>query len=148
MSETMYTRVQVTAALGRAHGLLDAVTSTGPVDLLTVRTWQRLGTGPFTREQVSGALNYVADALDDAAAYETSSTIWAQDVRNLAVNTALYLLDHPQGSLAEAIAASWSDLDNLSCTVLDALPEGAPEPARGTPERDAAIVATVLEWVS
>lgn len=148
MSDTMYTRAQVTTALGTAHGLLDAVTSTGPVDLLTVRTWQRLGTGPFTREEISGALNYVANALDDAAAYETSSTIWAQDVRNLAVNTALYLLDHPQGSLAEAIADGWADLDDLSYTVLDALPEGAPEPAKGTPERDAAIVTTVLEWIS
>ena len=97
---------------------------------------------------MSAALNNAANDLDEAIGYESSDTIWAQDVRNLAVSTALHLLGHPQATLAEVIADQYAELDDLSFTVLDALPGGASEPARGTPERDAAIVATVLEWVS
>jgi hypothetical protein len=155
MNDTTYTRAQVTTALGTAHGMIDAVTDTAILEHLAVATWAQLsglGDGPFTREQVTGALNTAADLIHERTlarqGYENEDTIRADDVLNLAVNVTGYLLDHPQGSLDEAIAASWAGLDDLSYTVLDALPEGAPEPAKGTPERDAAIVATVLEWVS
>lgn len=143
-----YTRAQVTTAFGTMLGQLNEVTETSPADQLTTGTWARLGSGPFTYDEVMAALNNVANDLDEAARYENSGTIWRQDVRNLAVSTALHLLEHPGATLAEAIAAQYADLDDLSYTVLDALPEDADEPVRGTPEHDAAIVATVLEWVS
>jgi len=152
MSDTTYTRAQVTTALGTAHGMIDTVADTAVLGFLAVATWAQLsglGNGPFTREQVTGALNNAADLVHERTLAgqggENEDTIRADDTVNIAVNVAGYLLDHPQGSLAEAIADSWADLDNLSYT---ALPEGAPEPAKGTPERDAAIVATVLGWVS
>jgi hypothetical protein len=151
MSDTTYTRAQVTTALGTAHGMIDAVTDATVLEYLAAATWAQLsglGDGPFTREQVTGALNNAADLVHERVlagqGYENEDTIRADDTVNIAVNVVGYLLDHPQGSLAEAVAASWADLDDLSY----ALPEGAPEPAKGTPERDAAIVATVLGWVS
>jgi hypothetical protein len=153
MNDTTYTRAQVTTALGTAHGMIDTVADTAVLEHLAVATWTQLYAagviGAFTREQVTGALNNAADLVHERTLAgqggENEDTIRADDTVNIAVNVAGYLLDHPQGSLAEAIADSWADLDNLSYT---ALPEGAPEPAKGTPERDAAIVATVLGWVS
>jgi hypothetical protein len=143
--DPVYTREQVSTAFEATMGLLEGVTDASPASGLITRTWRYLrGDGPFTREQVTGALNRVANKLDDAVSYESSEIIWEQDVRNLAVNTAGYVLDHPDATLAEAIATGYREID------LDFgnLPEDATEPEPGTPEHDAAIVATVLGWVS
>lgn len=110
MNNTTYTRAQVTAALGTAHGQLDAVTDTSLVDHLTTGVWRRLGSGPFAAGQVLAAFSDEASELDPMRAEgvdETSDTIFAQDVLNLAVNTAAYLLDHPDATLREAIAAQY-----------------------------------------
>jgi len=110
MTETTYTRAQVTTALGTAHGQLDEVTDTAPLGPLGTGTWaqlDKLGAGPFTREQVMTALNEAANELDEDIEYECSDTIWEQDVRNLAVNAALYQLEHPGASLHEAIVSGY-----------------------------------------
>lgn len=80
---------------------------------------------------------------------ETSETIWTDSVLDLAVNAAGYQLAHPGADLEDAIAAAWADLGaGISW------PEeydGTPEdelPAKGTPEYNAAVVSTVLGWIS
>lgn len=154
-----YTRGQVTIAMGTAHGQLDWVTDTSPLGQLVVATWAALsglGAGPFTRDQVAGALNDAANEQDDAVDYENSDTVFAQDARNLFVNTVLYQLDHPGAELAEAIVAGYGTppaeggvqlyADDLGDA--DAAWDAKADAVRGTPEYNAAVVAKVLGWVS
>lgn len=149
MTETTYTRNQVNLALGTMHGQLDEVTDTSIVGYLTAGTLHRIGKGPFTREQVTKAINAEANELDPQGkpgVFETSDTIRTQDVINLAVSTALHLLDHPHASLEQAIAAEYEhsgiepDFDDL--------PGDAPEPEEGSPEFLAGIVKVVKSWVA
>ena len=146
---TTYTRAQAAAALETAHNMLDNIADADVVGYLAADTIRSIGPEPFTHERFSLAVNRAASQLDvlQQGGYENSSSLFRQNMLNLGVNVASYLLDHPGGTLDEAIADSWADLDELSFTELDKLPEGAPEPAKGTPERAAIIVATVLEWV-
>jgi hypothetical protein len=154
-----YTRGQVTIAMGAAHGMLDEVTDTGPLDQMAVDVWaslSALGGDPFTREQVTGALNGAANELDDEPDYENSDTIFAQDVRNLAVNLVSYLLDHPDASLAEVIVAGYGTDPAAGGVQLYASDMGDEAAAwdakadaqRGTPEYGEAIVSKVLGWIS
>jgi hypothetical protein len=149
-----YASSQVSAALGTMYGLLDAAADTsdiGDFGTATRAALRMLGDGPYTYEQVSQALNAAADVMDpmENGAMEYSDTLFIKNVLNLAVNVAGHVLAHPDSTLDDAIAAAWTDLDDdeLSFAVLDELPEGTPVPERGTPERDAMIVATVLGWV-
>lgn len=101
----------------------------------------------YTLAEFSTMLNDAANELDDEADGENSETIWKQDVRNIAVNCAGYLLEHPDASLDEVIAHAWADLDYVEWPEeYDNTPEDQ-LPAEGTPERNAAIVTTVLGWV-
>jgi hypothetical protein len=111
-TEKAYTRGQITAALGTMHGQLDEVTDTSITGYLVTGIWRRLGKGPFTYGQVQAAINAEANELDPQGkpgVYETSDTIWTQDVLNLSVSTALHLLDHPDATLHEAIEAQYED---------------------------------------
>jgi hypothetical protein len=107
------------------------------------------GNAAYTREDFSAMLNEQADIIADAHDGESSETIWEDTVANLVVNAASYLLEHPGAELDEIITHAWADLDGdidwpeeYDSTPDDQLP------AKGTPEHDAAIVATVLGWVS
>lgn len=144
---TTYSRAQVTTALGTAHGLLDEITDTSIVGYLVTGLWRRLGPGPFTLGQVQAALGTEANELDPQGkpgGYETSGTIWAQDVLNLAVNATAYLLDHPDADLGEIIPAQYADVT----PDFDDLPDGAADPEKGSPAWNAAVTSTVLGWVS
>jgi hypothetical protein len=114
MTDTTYTREQVTQAMSTAISQMNEVTDTAPARLLANGAWPelaRLGDGPFTCDQVMAALNEVANALDEDIEYENSDTIWAQDVRNLFVNAMLHQLVYPGASLQAAIRASYRDSD-------------------------------------
>lgn len=122
MNDT-YTREQLDAALCRAHVLVSAVAWSPGLDVLLDTAWETLvdESGPVTREQVTTALNSAANAAaPDEDQAETAGTVWQQDVLNLAINAAGYLLDHPDADLDEIIPASYAgDLgENVTGTVL------------------------------
>jgi hypothetical protein len=150
MTETTYTRAQVTAALGTMHSQLDEVTDTSIVDHLTTGIWRRLGSGPFTSEQVQQALNDEANELDPMQAenvYENSDTIRTQDVLNLAVNTALHLLDHPDDGLRAAITAQYGGDSHGPVYDPDSDDWNAKIP-QDDPKYADALADEVLGWVS
>jgi hypothetical protein len=115
---TTYTRAQLSQVIGLVLGQMEQVTDTGPADTVVSLAWALLDRsapeGPYTRDQVSAALNDAANACDDGAGYEDSHTIWQQDVRNLAVNAIGYQLDHPGTSLRNAIEENYgTDADEV-----------------------------------
>lgn len=145
----VYTRRQVDHALATAHGMIDQVAPHADcLERLAVTMWTLMGKrAPFTREQVNAMLNAAADLVATALnpeQTESGQTIWTADVLNLAVNVTGYLLDSPEGSLDAAIVASHTD----TAPTFYELAEGTPEPARGTPAFDAALVRTVLGWIA
>jgi hypothetical protein len=100
--------------------------------------------GPrFSRDIIEGLLNAAADAVSEAD-YEDSEVIWTQDVANLTVNCAAWLLDHPGADLDEIIPAQYTDVEPDFCD----LPEEAPEPEQGSPEWNAGVTTAVLGWVA
>jgi hypothetical protein len=148
MSETIttpvtYTRAQVTAAMGTAHGMIDSLTGeTGFLGHMPVGVWAQLREGTFTYGQVSAALNSTADAIRDQEnpdGWEDSGTILMDDTLNLMVNATGYLLVHPDADLDTIIVASYGR---------DASPdlEGRPMPERGSAAWDKDIIAEVLGW--
>ena len=149
-----WTRPQVSHALSTMLGMLEDVADTSDISSFydaTRAALAMLGDGPYTYEQVSQALNAAADTIDpmENGAMEYSATLLTKNVLNLAVNVAGHVLQHPEDDLDQAIATAWMDLadEDLSYAVTDVWPEDKPLPARGTPERDAMIVETVLGWL-
>ena len=67
----------------------------------------------YTREQVMNALNEAASKVSATTSGESNRTVRDDDRANLLVNATGYLLDHPGGTLEDAIRASYSDMDNL-----------------------------------
>lgn len=143
-----YTRKQVETAFQTATDLVDQLADAGVVDKMTDNALSRLGAGPdYTRDEVVAALNAAADQTAEDSnpeGWETSDTIWTDDVLNLAVNAAGYLLDHPGAGLDEIIPAQYTDVE----PDLGELPEGTREPVKGSPDWDAAVVSTVCGWIS
>jgi hypothetical protein len=91
---------------------------------------------------VASALNAEANEDQEAeeqACGENSTTIRNNSARDLAVNAALHLLDHPEASLFDVIVASWADLDVDE----DDVPEGS---ERGSDAWNDAIFETVKGW--
>jgi hypothetical protein len=105
------------------------------------------GAASYTSGEFSAMLNAAADGVTDFD-YEDSDVIWTQDVANLTVNVAGYLLEHPGAELDEIIPASYAidfsedDLD------FDDLPEDAEIPAKGSPAWNAALTEKVCGWVA
>lgn len=110
------------------------------------RTPEGTGSPLFTREQVSAALNDAANTLSEHD-YESSETIAADDAVNLLVNTAMYLLDHPDGSLDDAIAAQYADSFQAG-DLEDELDEGEDMPEPGSDRWNQLVVAKVKGWAS
>jgi hypothetical protein len=102
--------------------------------------------GTYTTADFCAMLNAAADSVLDFD-YEDSFVIWTQDVANLAVNSAGYLLEHPAAQLDEIIPAQYADDFSQDGLDFEDLPEGAQTPAKGSPEWNAALTATVCGWV-
>ena len=142
-----FTRGQVTAAVKRAHDLVDDIAGAPVLDDMTAAFWRITGdgAGPWPREVITGALNDAADEAgpgeDDG---ETSETIWETDVLNLAVNAGGHLLDHPGATLFDIIASAHEDTE-LSASEEEDLPPGT---AKGSPAWNAALYRTVTGWIA
>jgi hypothetical protein len=148
----IYAAAQLNEALDTTEQHIYAAAGDDGVDDVFVpfRTGLSIDAGrSYTAGDFSAMLNAVANEWNGEDTYEDSDTIWEDTVVNLLVNCAGYLLEHPGASLEEVIAHAWADLDGDINW-----PEqydGTPEdelPAKGTPERNEAIVNTVLGWVS
>jgi hypothetical protein len=100
------------------------------------------GPGHYTRDQVSAAVNGGADLLPDHE-YENEDTIAQDDVVNLVVNAALYLLDHPGADVNEVIAAQYTDVE-VDDSDLD---EGEGLPDKGSPRWNELVTTRVLGWL-
>jgi hypothetical protein len=105
--------------------------------LATPLTW-------FTYGTVSGALNDAANDASEVVDYENEDTIRADSARDLAVNAALYLLDHPGADLYDVIVAQYAEAD----VDFDDLDEGQPEPAKGSEAWNEALYQTVTGWIA
>jgi hypothetical protein len=148
--DAAYTLAQVQAALTRAGNLAWQLTGDdGYADVIEPFRRQvvlRKAAAPYTIQEISAVLNAAADRLSDAD-YENSDTIYKQDACNLMVNVTGWLLEHPDAgmnALEEAIADSYADIE----PDFSELPDGAEEPAKGSPEWDAAVMETVAGWLS
>jgi hypothetical protein len=97
-----------------------------------------------TYDAVSSALNDAANEASEAMDYENSDTIRDDSARDLAVNAALYLLDHPDADLYDVIVTQYKDVEPC----FDNLDEDQPDPPRGSKAWNDALVKTVTEWVS
>jgi hypothetical protein len=149
MSDTdiAYTRDQVYAALKRGYDLVDAIADSTELAEFYQAALAGLPDGPeLTPADVGAVLNRVAGELTDHS-YETSDTIWTDDVINLAVNAVGHVLEHPGASLYDVIIAAHADTE-LAVDAWDDLPEGAPEPAKGSPEYNEALYKTVTGWIA
>lgn len=158
MENETYTRQQVITALRKGVDLVAHAANAGDseddpygaiLDQLTPATEKRLGSvsGPYTRKAFTDALNAAANALDpmeDPDVCETSDTIWAQDVLNLAVNAAGHVLNHPDADLHDVIAAQYAEID----VYFDDLDEGQPEPPKGSDDWNEALYQTVTGWIA
>lgn len=100
--------------------------------------------GWFTYDTISGVLNGAANDASEAVDYESEDTIRADSARDLAVNAALYLLDHPDADLHDVIAAQYTEID----VYFDALDEGQPEPPKGSDDWNEALYQTVTGWIA
>ena len=101
----------------------------------------------YTREEVLDVINAganFAQAMHDSAG-ETDETIYADDMVNLAVNAAVYLLDHPGADTDEIIAAQYQDID-LYPEDFGLDDDSAPLPEKGSPEWNEAVVLKVRSW--
>lgn len=137
---TRYSPDEVAAAYKRA---VDEVTGIvgddAALDYLSALAGTLDASGDYTREQVNGYWNELAD---EAKGYynpdegETGDTIRSDSCGDLVVNLAGGFLDNPDADADDIIAQAWKDLD---------LPDGPSEPG---PERDAAIVEEVVSWVA
>ncbi len=142
-----YARDQVRAALDGGINLVGTIADATELSYLRSKTLTGLPDGAeFTFADVSAALNQAADVLTDHS-YETSDTIWTDDVINLAVNAVGHVLEHPGASLYDVIIAAHADTE-LAVDAWDDLPEGAPEPAKGSPEYNEALYKTVTGWIA
>jgi hypothetical protein len=154
MTDTTYTGAQLIAALNTTmQRVYEAAGDPGVDDVFyPFQDEVRLGIDPaasYTTDDFSAVLNRVADMWADAHDGESSNTIWQDTVVNLIVNIAGHLLEHPDASLDEIIAHAWADLDDINWPEqYDDVPSDDQLPAKGTPEHNAAIVATVIGWVS
>lgn len=101
----------------------------------------------FTREQVSAAVNGAADLLPEPE-YENEDSIRRDDVINLMVNGALYLLSHPGADVEEVIAASYGSGPDAAGYVEDGLEEGEEMPEEGSERWNELVTEHVLGWVS
>lgn len=146
-NETTYTRDKVYAALKRGYDLVDTIADSTELDKFHQATLSELPDGAvLTLADVSTALNRAADELTDFD-YETSDSIWITDVINLAVNAVGHVLEHPDADLYGVIIDAHAGTE-LAVDAWDHLPEGAPEPAKGTEEYNDALYATVTGWIS
>lgn len=101
----------------------------------------------FTYDTISGVLNGAANdaSEEDTSAYgENEDTIRAASGRDLAVNAALYLLDHPDADLYDVITTQYAEVD----VYFDDLEEGQPEPPKGSEDWNEALYQTVTGWIA
>lgn len=147
MTDQTYTGAQLTAALDTTkRHVCQAAGDPGVDDVFAVIRDALPAIDPaglYTVADFAAMLNAAADELhtDD---YENDDTIWADDVANLAVNCAGYLLEHPGAELAEIIPAQYTDVD----PDFDDLPEGAQAPERGSGAWNDAVTGKVMGWVA
>lgn len=147
LARLTYTRDQVSAALHAGTDLVDTIADATELPALIDATLGSLGTGPFTRDEVTDALNDAANRIteeENPDGGETSNTIWTDDVLNLAVNAVGHVLDHPGASLFDVIAAAHADTE-LSASEEDDLPEGT---VKGSEAWNEALYRTVTWWIS
>lgn len=97
----------------------------------------------YTHAEVIAALNSAASMLPEHEG-ESEDTIRQDDIVNLLVNTAGYLLGHPDASLQEAIVAQYTDVE-IDKYDLD---EGESMPERGSARWNELVVARVLGWIA
>jgi hypothetical protein len=138
--ETTYTYAQVVTALNDAESYVMNVSGSEDADAamseVLARTLAALPelAAPFTRGQLSAAMNTAADDVAEESHHnlETSDTIRQDDTVNLAVNAAGHLLEHPGASLEDAIEASYDAMDG-ECESCGADVMAWPEGASGNP---------------
>jgi hypothetical protein len=148
--ETAYTRQQVITALRKGIDLVACAAGAGGVlNPLHDATLNRLRpSGPYTRKAFTDALNAAANALDpmeDPDIYETSDTIWAQDVLNLAVNAAGHVLDHPDADLFAVVIEAHKDTDVPPFVFED---DDDKNPAKGSAAWNSALYTMVMGWIA
>jgi hypothetical protein len=100
----------------------------------------------YTREEVLDVLNAGANIAQGMHTEETDETVYADDMVNLAVNAAEYLLDHPDADTDEVIAAQYTDVTLYTEDFGLGRDDTAPLPEKGSPEWDEAVVLKVRSW--
>ncbi len=103
------------------------------------RTW--------SAEEIRTALNAAADAsrkLFNPDDIESSSTIRDDDIVNLLVNAADYLLEHPEASLDDIILAQYASME-IDESYLE---NGEEIPAQGSARWNELVIEEVRSWFS
>lgn len=157
-STVLYPRRAVRAAFDRAYWLVDAYADSPEPGEMTGLAWELLGLGTWISAGcASQALNAACEQVTEEGnpeGGETADTIRLNDALNLAVNCAMYFLDHPAATLDEAIPAQYEGVEpdfdlgtgedgghGPDCTP-------APVPGRGSAGWNEAVTTTVLSWLS
>jgi hypothetical protein len=149
MSTVTYTSEQVITAVRDGTDMVDALTDAIVLTYLAEEALDLLShqPQPFTRASVAAALNSAADWVRDHEnpdGGETSDSIWADDVLNLAVNAVSYVLEHPDADLRAVIAWAHKDTE-LDPSDEEDLPEGT---LKGSEAWNDALYDTVTGWIS
>lgn len=104
----------------------------------------------FTRDEVRDVLNRAVDLVLVLVVLD-SNTIKTNDVVNLIINAAGYLLSHPSASLDEVILDCYANVKlegyDFRSTELTWKDGAFALPEKGSPEWNAALVRKVLGWV-
>jgi hypothetical protein len=145
-----YTYQQFSSALHRADELVNSISEYGgnAAHAMIAETFSRLGTSQAmdwrSYDAVSSALNAAANDASEMTDYENSDTIRDDSARDLAVNAALHLLDHPDASLYDVVIEAHKDTEPS----FDDLDEGQPEPPKGSEAWNNALYETVTGWIA